>query len=80
MKSCALAIRAAASSLLVDVSDELAQVVYGHVLDVDAVDEHLALLHVVVTGYQVDEGRLASAALSHYGYGLAFLHGEVDVA
>ena len=53
---------------------------YGHVLHVDAVDEHLALLHVIVTGYEVDERRLAAAALPNDGYGLAFLYGEVDVA
>ena len=66
--------------LLVDVSDELAQVVDAQLAHVDAVDEHFSLLHVVVAGYQVDERRLAAAALPHEGHGLALGNGEVDVA
>ena len=66
--------------LLVDIADELSQVVYAQVLDIDAVDEHLALLHIVVTGDEVEQGRLARAALSHDRDGLALGYDEVDVA
>ena len=53
---------------------------YAQVLDIDAVDEHLALLHIVVTGDEVEQGRLARAALSHDRDGLALGYDEVDVA
>ena len=53
---------------------------YAQVLDIDAVDEHLALLHIVVTGYEVEQGRLARAALSYERDGLALGYDEVDVA
>ena len=66
--------------LLVDVADELSQVVYTEILDVDAVDEHLALLHVIVARNEVDECRLARSALSDESHGLTLLDDEVDVA
>ena len=66
--------------LLVNVAYERAQVVQPHVLYVHSVDEHLALLHVVVAWNEVDERRLAAAALAHQRHGLALLYGEVDVA
>ena len=65
--------------LLVDVSYQLTQVVEPQVLDVDAVDKHLSLLHIVVTGYQVDHCRLAAAALPHQRNGLSLGYDEVDV-
>ena len=65
--------------LLIDVADELAQVVYAELAHVDAVDEHLAFLNVVVARYEVDEGRLAAAALAYKCYGLALLDDEIDV-
>ena len=43
------------NGLLVHVAYELSQVVYAVVFHVDAVDQHLALLHVVVAWYEVDE-------------------------
>ena len=46
---------------------------------IDAVDEHLTFLNVVVTRYEVDECRLAAAALSYKCYGLALLYHEVDI-
>ena len=51
--------------LLVNVADEAAKVVDAEVLDVDAIDEHLAFLHVVVSWNKIDEGRFAASALSH---------------
>ena len=66
--------------LLVYVAYERAQVVQSHVLHVHSVDEHLALLHVVVARYEVYECRLAAAALAYERHGLALLDGEVDVA
>ena len=53
---------------------------YAEVLHVDAVDEHLALLHVVVARDEVDECRLARTALSDESHGLALLYSEIDVA
>ena len=50
------------------------------VFHVDAVDEHLTLLHVVVSRNEVYHGRLSSSALSHEGYRLSFLYREVDVS
>ena len=66
--------------LLVDVADELAQVVYAEVLHVYAVDEHLALLHVVVARYEIHERRLAASALPYERHGGALGYGEADVA
>ena len=65
---------------LVYVSYELPQVVNAEASHVDAVDEHLSFLHVVVARYQIDERRFAAAALSHEGYGLSLLYLEADVA
>ena len=93
MKSCALAILAASMTcsdvvvervveedgLLVDVTDELAQVVDTDILDVLAVDEHLAARHVVIARNEIDERRFTRARLSHEGDGLALRHREVDV-
>ena len=44
---------------LVHVADELPQVVNAEVAHVDAVDEHLALLHVVVARNEVDKRGLS---------------------
>ena len=66
--------------LLVDVAYQLAQVEDAEFLHVDAVNEHLTLLHVVVAGNQVDKGRLARAGLSDDGNGLALGNDQVDVA
>ena len=66
--------------LLVHVAYELPEVVYAEVFDVYAVDEHLALLHVIIARNEVDECRLAAAALSHQRNGLALWNDEVDVA
>ena len=41
--------------LLVDVADELAQVVNAQVFHVDAVDEHFALLHIIIARDEVNE-------------------------
>ena len=65
---------------LVHVADKLAQVVHAQVFHVDAVDEHLALLHVVVARYQVNQCGLSRARLSHDGNGLALLDDEVYIA
>ena len=51
----------------------------AEVLHIDAVNEHFALLHIVVTGNQVYERRLATAALSYECDGLALRNHEVDV-
>ena len=45
--------------LLVDIAYKLSEVVYAKVLDVDSIYEYLALLHVIVSWYEVNEGRLA---------------------
>ena len=66
-------------SLLVHVTNELAKVVDAKVFHVDAINQHLSLLHVVVTGDEVYECRLAAATLSHQCNGLALGNGEVDV-
>ena len=66
--------------LLIDVTYQLAQVVYAHVFHVDTVYEHLAFLHVIIAGNQVKQRRLAAAALPHQGDGLAFWYHEVDVS
>ena len=67
------------NGLLVHIADELAKVVDAKVFHVDAVYQHLSLLHVVVTGDEVYECRLATATLSHQCDGLALGDGEVDV-
>ena len=52
----------------------------AHILHVDAVDEHLAFLYVVVAGDEVHQRRLAAPALSHDGDGLALGNRQVDVS
>ena len=66
--------------LLVDIAYQRAQVVQPEVFHVHAVDEHLALLHVVISRDEVNQCRFAAAALPHQGYGLALLDGEVHVS
>ncbi len=53
---------------------------YAHVLYVDTVDEHLALLHVVIARDKVHQRGLSSSALPYKCNGLTFLHSKVDVA
>ena len=65
---------------MVDVSDELSQILNTQVLYVDTVDEHFALLHVIIARNQVNHRRFATAALSDDGNRLSFLYREVDVA
>ena len=45
--------------LLVDIAYKLSEVVYAKVLDVDSIYEYLALLHVIVSWYEVNESGLA---------------------
>ncbi len=66
-------------AFLVHVADERAQVVHPQVADVDAVDENLALLHVVVTRYEVNECGFSAAALSYERHRLAFFYLQVDM-
>ena len=65
--------------LLVDVANELSQIVNAQIFDVDAVDEHFTLLHVVVARDEIDKCRFSATALSDYGDGLAFRNNEVDI-
>ena len=65
--------------LLVDIANEFAQVVYPEVLYVDTVDEHLALLHIVISWDQVYESRLSATTLSHQGDGLTLWYHQIDV-
>ena len=44
---------------LIDVADELAKVMDAKILYVYAVDEHLSLLHVVITRDKIHESRLS---------------------
>ena len=64
---------------MVHVAYELAQVKDAQVFYVDAIDEHLAFLHIIVAWYEVHERRLARSRLSHDGNGLAFGNGKIDV-
>ena len=66
------------NGLLVDIANELSQVRQGKRLDVDAVDGNFAPRHIVVAWQQVDQCRLARAALAHKGDGFAAAHLEVD--
>ena len=63
---------------LVDVADEGAQVVEAEVLDVDAVDEDLAVGDIMVARHEIDQRALAGARLSDEGDGFAFGYDEVD--
>jgi hypothetical protein len=51
----------------------------AEILHVDAIDEHLALLHIVVARDEVDKRRLTAAALSDECHGLTFGDDEVDI-
>src|SRR5574344_3141108 len=66
-------------SLLVHVADERAQISVSGILHVYAVDEHFALLHVIIAWNEVHQCRLSAAALSHDSNGLALFDGEVDI-
>ena len=52
---------------------------HAQVFHIDAGDEHFALLHVVITGYEVEHRRLSAAALSHDGHRLAFGYHQINV-
>ena len=65
--------------LLVHVTYQLAEVVHGKVFHIDAVDEHLALLYIVVTRYQVEHRTLSATALSHQCDGLSLRNHQVDI-
>ena len=47
--------------LLVDIAYEKPEVVYAEMTDIDTVDEHLALTRVIISGYEVEQCRLARA-------------------
>ena len=66
--------------LLIHIAYQLAEVMHPQVFHVDAIDEHLPLLHIVVTGNEVEQGRLSAAALSHQCDGFPFGYDEVDVS
>ena len=59
------------NSLLVDVTYQLAKVVYGEVFHVDAVDEHFTFLYVIVTRYQIHHCTLAATTLTYQCHGLS---------
>ena len=52
---------------------------YFQVADVDAVDENLSFLNVVIARYEVYECRLTAAALSYEGNRLALFDSEIYV-
>ena len=67
------------NSLLVHIAHEGAQVVLGHLTDVDAVDADAALVHIVEARQQVGQRGLARAALPHERHRLALRYGERHV-
>ena len=66
-------------SLLVYIAYQLAEIIYGQVFHVDAIDEHLAFLHVIVTWNQIHHRTLTATALTYECHGLALRNHEVDV-
>ena len=64
---------------MVHVADKLAQVLDTKILDIDAVNQHFALLYIVVARYQVDECRLTTSALSHNGNRLPLRNHQINV-
>ena len=65
---------------LIDIANELAQIVHPKVFHIDAIDEHFALLHVIITRDKVDKGRLSRAALPHQGYHFPLRNDEINIA
>ena len=65
--------------LLVHIANELAQVLYAQILHIDAIDEYLTLLNIIVTGNEVNKRRLAGTGLSYDGNGLALWNSQVDM-
>ena len=65
--------------LLIHVAYQLTQVVYAQILHVDAVNQHLALLHIVVAWNEVYHRRLSAAALTYQRNGLSLGNHQVDV-
>ena len=52
---------------------------YAKLLHVDAIDEHLALLNIIVARNEVDEGGFSTAALAYNSYRFAFRYCQVDI-
>ena len=65
--------------VLLHLSDGGADLVPGHVLDIDAVDENLPPLHVVIPADQVQDGALARAGGPHEGHLLPRLDDKAHV-
>ena len=66
-------------SLLVDVAYQRTQLRDTYRLDILAVDEHLTLVDIMVTGNQGHQCRFTRTRLSHQCDGLPFGHLQIDV-
>ena len=53
---------------------------YAKLLHIDAIDEHLALLYIIVARNEVDEGGFSTTALTHNRYRLTLWYREVDIS
>ena len=67
------------NSLLIDVSNQPAQIRDTHFLDVQPVYPYFARLHIMVTGQQIDQRRFSGTGLPHQRNGLALGHSQIDV-
>ena len=66
-------------SLLVYITYQLSEIVHAEVLHVDTVDEHFALLYIVVARNQVEHRTLSATALTHQCDGLSLRNHQVDI-
>ena len=66
-------------SLLVYISYQHAKVMYGKVFHINAVNQHLAFLYIIVTRNQIYHRTLTATALTNESHGLAFWYHEIDI-